>query len=155
MKNRPQPMFAIEMLTASDRRDGCRTTYSIPCQAAFRSAPLSARVEGSRSPSAIAAAAAENPAVTSSATGAPKNATSAPARAGPKTLATTYPLLSIAFARSHSGCGTRIGKRVRTPVAESGNVSDVTVTISRRSGTGSASSNASTAMSASDVAAIA
>jgi hypothetical protein len=61
-------------------------------------------------------------------------------------LATTYPLLSIAFARSQRRAGTMSGKSVRIPVFDRGPVSDATVTMARSSGTGSTSTVASSAM---------
>ena len=93
--------------------------------------PCGTTPSGSRSGAVTAAATRYMAAVSASAQTLPTVATSPPAIAGPKMLETTYPLLSIAFARSQSGRGTSSGKSVRTPVVESGNVTDIAVTMTR------------------------
>ena len=87
MKKMPQPMFATEMLIASERSVGWRATYLAPCHASASRAPPSPRGPGSRKPLAATAAAAKTAATTKSAAGGPRSATIAPAAAGPKMLA--------------------------------------------------------------------
>jgi len=85
----PLPRFAVVTASASGRSVECFATYTRPRQASARRPPVSVRPPGSRMPMATSAATAKIDAVTASAAGAPKTATSVPASAGPTMLATT------------------------------------------------------------------
>src|SRR5919204_387270 len=93
-------MLLVETEIASPRSVGWRTTYTRPAHASERSRPWGTLPRGSGTPRVIAAETRYMTAVIASAHSLPTVATSTPAAAGPKTLETTYPLLSIALARS-------------------------------------------------------